>query len=409
MHRHHRRTFVKTSLVAALSSSALARIVTGAEPAAPLPSADKFIPGKDRRLIVHSAKTGEIETPLELLRDHRVTPKELLFVRNNQIVPGTLTLEPAAIGDWKIDVQGLVENPRSIPLAEIAKLTQRDVEVVIQCSGNSRTRYEKAVKTDGVPWQHGAMGNIVYRGVPLVAVLDHFGLKPKPDARFLAIEGLDGPNKAGDADFEHSVPLADALERSFLALGMNGEPLSKVHGGPVRFVTPGYYATMNVKWLNKLRFEVAESTNYHHVGRYRTPLRPIAPGSKFDSTLANSEPNWNMKIKTVIFSPLTGAKASAGVVVARGVSWNDGLAAIAAVEVSTDRGESWRRAKLERPSSPYAWHPWSVELRLPAGKHEIWARAIDALGRSQPLDGAVHWCPAGYCWNGVDSVSVELS
>ena len=167
-------------------------------------------------------------------------------------------------------------------------------------------------------------------------------------------------------------------------------------------------ATMNVKWVSRLRFEEQESTNHHHVGRYRTPLKRLEPGSKFTSTLANSEPNWNMRIKSVIFAPLEGEKLSAGKTEIRGVAWNDGTAKIDAVEVSTNGGNSWRRAEIKRPKSPFAWHPWSLELDLAKGSTTILARAVDALGRTQPLDGSVAWNPAGYAWNGVDSVTVAV-
>ncbi len=76
--------------------------------------------------------------------------------------------------------------------------------------------------------------------------------------------------------------------------------------------------------ISALRFEAEESSNYHHVDRYRTPLRPLKPGTAFTSTLENSEPIWEMRIKSVIFSPLAGAKLSAGNVEVQGVAWNDG-------------------------------------------------------------------------------------
>ena len=379
-----------------------------ADSAAKLPTAAEFIKGKDARLIVHSVKTGEIETPLKLLREHAVTPKQILFVRNNQKLEGTLTTDGSTQGDWKLDLSGLLETPRSITVDELSKLPQRDVELVLQCSGNSRTRFEKSVKAEGVPWQNGAMGNVVYRGVMLRDVVEKLGLKLKPTAKFVAVEGRDVPLMSDAPDFEHSVPLADALDRSMLALSMNGEPMPKVHGGPVRFVVAGYYATMNVKWVSKVRFEEAESTNHHHVDRYRTPLSPIKPGTPFKSTLANSEPNWNMRIKSVIFSPLESERVAAGDVKVTGVAWNDGQARIVAVEVSTDDGQTWRRAQVSYPSSPYAWHPWQITIGVKPGKTTIQSRAVDALGRSQPLDGAVAWTPAGYCWNGVDAVTIDV-
>ena len=166
---------------------------------------------------------------------------------------------------------------------------------------------------------------------------------------------------------------------------------------------------MNVKWLSRLRFEERESSNRHHAVRYRTPLKPIAPGSKFTATLENSEPNWKMRIKSVIFAPLEGEKIRAGKNEIRGVAWNDGTSRIDSVEISTDGGKIWRRAEIKRPKSPYAWHPWSLGIELPAGNATILAKATDAMGRTQPLDGTIAWNPAGYAWNGVDSVTVTVN
>ncbi|MFO1021522.1 MAG: sulfite oxidase [Planctomycetales bacterium] len=402
----NRRAFLALGSLAFAGSSWRETSLWGAD-AKPLPKADQFITGKDSRLIVHSAKTGEIETPLTLLREHAVTPKEILFVRNNQLLPGTLTTEPATPDHWTIEVKGLVEGAKPVSIEDLQKLPQREIELVLQCSGNSRSRFAKAVKAEGVPWQHGAMGNVKHSGPLLKDVLAAAGIKLKPEAKYLTAEGKDTPPMAGAADFEHSLPLTDVLEKSILALQMNGEPIPRTHGGPVRLITPGYYATMNVKWVSALRFEAGESTNYNHEGRYRTPLKALKPGSHFTSTLANSEPNWNMRIKSVIFAPLEGEAVSTGATTINGVAWNDGTAKIEKVEVSTDNGQTWQQAEL-KPANPYAWHHWSLTAKLPAGKATILSRATDAQGRTQPLDGTTAWNPAGYAWNGVDSVTVAV-
>lgn len=411
MNRSHaldRRELIAWASTTAVAAAVVSEsAVTGLAQEAKM-TADQYIQGKDRRLIVHSTKTGEIETPLELLRQHRHTPKSLLFVRSNQVLAETLTVAPAMAPDWTIELKGLLEKPVSLTVAQLEKLPQRDVELVIQCSGNSRSRYAESVKAEGVPWKNGAMGNVVVRGVALADALEACGAKIKAEAKYLTVEGKDVPLMPNTPDFEHSVPLADALQKSLLVLAMNGEPLPKVHGGPVRFVIPGYYATMNVKWVSGMTFAAGETTNYHHVDRYRTPRQPLKPGDPFRSTLDNSEPNWNMKIKSVIFAPLDGAKVNAGNVEVSGVAWNDGVNRIVAVEVSTDDGATWRRAKLTNPMSPYAWHPWKIDLNLPRGATKILSRAIDAAGNSQPLDGTIHWNPAGYAWNGVDAVRVDV-
>jgi DMSO/TMAO reductase YedYZ molybdopterin-dependent catalytic subunit len=320
-------------------------------------------------------------------------------------LPNALSLEPAPLAGWQLEFGGLVDTPRKLTGEELAKLPQVEWEMVIQCSGNGRSWFARTVKADGVQWKNGAMGNVKFKGVKLATVVEHLGLKIKPEARFVAVEGADAPEKPGAADFEHSLPLAESLEKSLLVLGMNGEPLPRAHGGPVRLVTAGYYATMHVKWAHKLRFEAEESTNMYHLTRYRTPLKPLQPGEKFTSTLTNSEPNWGMKVKSVIFAPLVGEKIPAGETTLSGVAWNDGAAAIATVEVTTDGGRTWRRAELENSTGPYAWRHWSLRATFPAGEHKVHVRAIDALGRTQPWDGSIHWTPSGYVWNGVDEVA----
>src|SRR4051812_9428912 len=83
------------------------------------PTADLLIAGKDKRLIVHNAKSLEIETPLEILRQHPLTPPEVMFVRNNQQPSWALTLQSPEKRDWILEVTGLVEYPRSITLARL--------------------------------------------------------------------------------------------------------------------------------------------------------------------------------------------------------------------------------------------------------------------------------------------------
>lgn len=181
-----------------------------------------------------------------------------------------------------------------------------------------------------------------------------------------------------------------------------------MHGGPVRLVTPGFYGTMHVKWLSRLRIEDRETFNHHQVRRYRTPLVPLEPGSKFISDLDNSEPNWGMRVKSVFFAPLDGERLMPGAVPLSGVAWNDGAYRIERVEVSSDGGRTWQQTELEKPASPYAWHPWKTVLKLERGQHDLRCRAVDARGRSQPYAGAVDWNPAGYCWSGVETIRVHV-
>jgi len=166
---------------------------------------------------------------------------------------------------------------------------------------------------------------------------------------------------------------------------------------------------MHVKWLSRLRFTAGESDHTSQIPHYRTPRQPIKPGTAYAFTFENSEPNWRMKTKCVVLTPVAGARLSPGEALVEGVAFNDGAAPIDAVLISSDAGDTWRRTQIDQPRSPYAWSRWQGRLPLAAGKHQIWARAIDALGRGQPADGSIHWNPQGYAWNGMEKIDVTVA
>jgi DMSO/TMAO reductase YedYZ molybdopterin-dependent catalytic subunit len=327
-------------------------------------------------------------------------------VRNNQQLEKSATLEPLPLAGWKIGLAGLIGKEITLDAAEIAKLPSVEREMVLQCSGNGRFLFSKAAKVPGTPWGKGGFGNVKFAGVPLSAVLEKYGVKIARTARFVAAEGRD-PALPGKPDFEHSLPLDEVLKKSILAFQLNGQPLPAVHGGPVRLVTPGFYGTMHLKWLSRLRFEKDETSNGFQMPQYRTPKQHLKPGEKFEFTFENSNPSWGMKVTSFILSPAEGAAVqSERAVTVRGVAFNDGEAAIDRVEVSCDGGKTWHRAALEKPGGPYAWVRWSYRTIFGPGKFRIWSRATDSLRRTQPVDGTIGWNPHGYEWNGVDKVEI---
>ncbi len=397
----NRREFLKTAAAAAAASLLPPRRTAAAE------TADTLVRGKDPRLIVHAAGPAVFETPLDLLAHSPQTPTPLLFVRNNQQPSDVATIRPVEAMGWKIELAGLIDRPQSIDAAALFLMLQVEQEMVLQCSGNGRSLFAPAAPTKGTPWVRGGVGNVRFSGVTLAAVLERARVKVKPEAKYLTAEGRDAP-AAGQQDFEHSLPIDEALARSMLALRLAGDKLPAIHGGPVRLVTPGYYGTMHVKWLTRLRFEAHESSHTSQIPNYRTPKYPITPGEDFQATYENSEPNWRMKTKCLVFSPAADAKLASGKVAVSGVAFNDGAARIERVLLSSDAGDTWQSAELEAPHSPYAWTRWQTHLKLKSGKQQIWARAIDALGRGQPADGAIDWNPHGYAWNGMEKIDVTV-
>ncbi len=397
--------------VGAVMSPAIARMANAATP-----NPAEIIKGVNPNMIIHNAKLGVMETPLSLLREHDITPKELMFIRNHFPPAGKqawmATTEAPEIEDWDIRIGGLVVRPRTITLKDLKSMKQVKRVSVMQCAGNGRSYYAAKAKAPGGQWKHGGLANVEWEGVPLKDVLAKADVGPSNEARWLTANGADESPARKGADMIKSYHIEDAaLDNAILALKLNGEPIPAVHGGPVRLIIPGYYGNMNVKFLNELSFETMESPTPFQSKAYRYPNMPVEPG-KFttkDYTPGNSKPTYGFRIMSVIFAPLAEDTVKAGDVEIRGVAWNDGTAPITSVKVSKDGGKTWHDADLKLSDSPWAWHHWSLKTRLDKGQHVLRVIATDSVGRTQPLDGTARWNPKGYEWNGADLVKVTVT
>lgn len=345
----------------------------------------------DRDDLIARLDRGEVlETPLTQLRAARFTPQTVMFVRNsNPYPPGKDTLAPVPL-TGTLEVTGLVRDAFELPLEDLQHYPYQQIECVIQCAGNGRAYYTNAGDIDGCQWEKGAVANGLWGGVRVQEVLER--ATPMPGAHYLTATGIDGR-----APYEKSIPLSDVLEHGLLAYTLNGEPLGGVHGGPVRLVMPGFFATVNVKWLQRLTLTAHETTHEAQQKRYRVP-----------DSHGGTRPCWKQPVKSIIWSPLAGQSVHSGPLEVAGCAWNDGAALLERVDVSIDGGLTWLEADLDQSASPFAWRRWRIELQLSQGEYTILARATDTAGRTQPMIADVKCNLDGYEYNGVDQVRVTV-
>ena len=75
--------------------------------------------------------------------------------------------------------------------------------------------------------------------------------------------------------------------------------------------------------------------------------------------------------------------------------------------MSTDNGRTWMRASLGRDQARYAWRGFEYLWRPTAGgSYLVLSRATDSRGLTQPI--VPEWNPAGYVWNAIDQVRVNV-
>ena len=106
-----------------------------------------------------------------------------------------------------------------------------------------------------------------------------------------------------------------------------------------------------------------------------------------------------MPVKSLITNPKTGAVVKPGQSLdLRGHAWAGDLE-VAAMDISTDFGATWKPCKLEKPVNRLAWQHWNANIQLTdRGYYEIWARATDSQGRMQPMV-VPGWNSKGYLNN----------
>lgn len=403
-----RRGFLKKSGLVAMSAAIGAAIPfarfmpSGLIPAAfAAEGSSTLIEGKEG-LIVLNERPLNAETPAHLL-DDSVTPSKYMFVRNNGVPP-----EAIDVDNWTLEIAGeSCVNPLSFSIAE---LKQRFEEVTLQlqleCGGNGRSEFVPA--TSGNQWTTGAIGCPTFTGVRLRDVLNYCGIGA--DAEYVGYYGAD-THLSGDPDREpisRGVPIAKALEReSLIAWKMNGKDLPLQNGYPLRLVCAGWPASVSGKWLKKLVVR-----NQVHDGEkmaapsYSVPKQPVAPGSRV--------PNEDMKViesmpvKSLITFPKSGITHDLRErLIVRGHAWA-GDDQVSGVYLSIDFGATWLPTGVNSPANRLAWQDFSGWIQFPQpGYYEIWARAMDMQGRSQPLV-IPGWNPRGYLNNTAHRIAVQV-
>jgi DMSO/TMAO reductase YedYZ molybdopterin-dependent catalytic subunit len=398
--KQSRRKFLRDAALAVVSTSLLPK---GLIPVV-LAEEDIGLPGK-AGLTVLNNRPINAETPAHLL-DDPVTPASRLFVRNNGIPPVTTDIDPLA---WSLRVDGeACDKPQAFTLRELQeRFEHHTLQLQIECGGNGRSEFNPAAK--GNQWTTGAVGCPEWTGVRLKDVLRASGMSDT--AVYIAYEGAD-THLSGDPAkqaISRGVPLHKALEdESLIAWAMNGEPIPELHGYPLRMVCGGWPASVSGKWLNRIRIRDREHDGAKMGGQsYRVPCEPVAPGTVVaDEDMCIIE---SMPVKSLITSPKSGIDhALPEPLRIRGHAWA-GDRSVAQVFTSVDFGATWQEASLGKPVNRLAWQHWQADVRFPqAGYHEIWARAVDDQGVSQPIVLPA-WNPRGYLNNACHRVAVLVT
>ncbi|MCX2727576.1 molybdopterin-dependent oxidoreductase [Thermomicrobium sp. 4228-Ro] len=288
--------------------------------------------------------------------DERGLPPPLTPISDFYVVSKNLGDPDVSLASWRLEVRGQVQRQLVLDMAALRQRPATRQIVTLECISND-------------VWGP-YISNGEWVGIPLRDILLEAGpIEPVVDVVFTAADG-----------YSDSIPFSLALEPSvLLAYALNGEPLPREHGFPLRLVVPGIYGMKNVKWITGIELS---PTDYRGFWQQR---------------------GWSdvaiVQIHSRIDTPRGGATVPVGREVFIGGIAFAGDRGIARIELSTDGGESWREAEREQPLSPYSWVRWWTWWQPPApGRYRLVVRAWDGQGNLQvederpPLpDGATGW------------------
>lgn len=275
-----------------------------------------------------------------------ITPTDRFYTVTKNVV------DPDVDRDlWRLEIGGHVNRGRTYSYEDLMAFDQVDQETTLMCISNRIGA--------------GLFSNANWKGVRLRDLLMDAGVRDGSVEVYL--HGADGYRDT----FAFDKAMA---ETTLLVYQINGEPLPRRHGYPVRVIVPGYYGEKNVKWVTRIDVTTADEKGFYEDQGWGPDFVP--------------------KTRSDIFSPRTRlakgvftftrefAVGKAVEVKGRAFAADRG---IRSVEFSVDGGTTWAPAEIYYPGTTLTWALWRFEWTPDAvGSYDLVTRAVDGNGDPQP-------------------------
>lgn len=253
-----------------------------------------------------------------------------------------LTVPQVDPADWSLRFTGMIDHPYELTFDEILAMDLSEHVITLSCVSN---------QVGG-----NLVGNAVWTGVPLTALLERAGVHPGADQ--VVGRSVDDWTAGFPTDVLHDG------RNAILAVGMNGEPLPTRHGFPARLVVAGLYGYVSaVKWIEEISLTTWDGFDGYWVPRGWSKEGPMKTQSRIDvpSVGRGIVPGTPTPIAGIAWAPTRG---------------------IDQVEVNVD-DEGWMPCRLGEAVGDESWVQWHYEWTPTAGRHQIQVRATDGDGITQ--------------------------
>lgn len=365
LHRISRRDFLST--LGAAGVAAVAGLV---------PAAGQVPGGRVIDTVDFAGSRRDVAAPLETPLGGGAGAR--LFTNLARLDPGALTtpnerffVRTALVPDLPVDghtvqLAGMVRTPARMAPAEWDRLVQACGEQLVECAGNNNPR------------NFGLISSAQWEGVPVGALLDRVG--PRASTRVL----ITGRGASATDPPVSWIFSRDDLERSgaFLATVMNGRPLPRDHGTPIRLVVPGWYGCASIKWVTRIELVPDDVVATPHMQIYAARThqegvperaRDFAPAVVDHAAMPVRVERW-----------LVDGRLVHRVV---GIMWG-GTKPTNALQIRFRHDEPFVRVSdCPLPASTATWSLWSHLWRPPApGRYAIALKVADPDIRTRRLD-----------------------
>ncbi|MBA2277428.1 MAG: molybdopterin-dependent oxidoreductase [Chloroflexia bacterium] len=274
-----------------------------------------------------------------------IAPVDRFYVVTKNVV------DPDPIRDiWRLEVGGHVEESTRYGFDDLMEFEQIDQETTLMCISNRIGS--------------GLFSNANWRGVRMRDLLERAGVREGAVEVFLT--GADA--------YKDSFPLEKAMEPStLLVYEINGEPLPRRHGFPVRVIVPGLFGEKNIKWVTRIEVVDHDAQGFYEQQGWG--------------------PNFVVPTRSDIFAP-RAVSGRGGFVFRDGLQSGQeveirgrafaGSRGVRSVEVTTDDGATWQPAELYYPGTELTWTLWRHRWTpAQAGEFVVTSRATDGTGALQ--------------------------
>ncbi len=186
------------------------------------------------------------------------TGSRIVAPRSQRLPPGQYLTEKFPVLDlgvqpmflpekFRLTIDGAVKNPVSLSLDDLEQLPSIELTADFHCV------------------THWSRYDLHWTGIPFESLVDL--AEPDPDADFVMQHGKDGYTTNNSLE---ELRHPDVI----LAYALDGKPIPREHGAPLRIITPHLYAWKGAKFLTRIEFITGDKHGFWETRGYHNHADP---------------------------------------------------------------------------------------------------------------------------------------